>query len=198
MKKLEIRYRNNLIKLFRQIVKTGDFTLSSGLKSDFYIDLKEILLTPDVMKYVPVCVMKEFMSILTTNKSISFYDGYYTSFAGVTSGADPIICGIVSNFNINGLFIRKKEKGYGTKKLIEGKYEEGGFVVIIDDVLTTGSSIQYAYDALIDHKLVPIGVVVLVDRQENNAKEKLEESLSIPIRSVTTREEILDGYIQNN
>jgi len=198
MNKVEKKYRNNLIEAFSQIVKTGDFILSSGLKSNFYIDLKEILLTPYIMKYVSVCVMKEFMSILITNKSISFYDGYYTSLAGITIGADPIVCSTVSDFNVNGLFIRKKEKEYGTKKLIEGKYEEGGNIIIVDDVLTTGESIQYSYDVLIDHKLIPIGVIVLVDRQENDAKNKLEQSLGIPVKSVTTKKEILDGYIQND
>jgi len=197
MNKLEKKYRNNLIEAFSQIVKIGDFTLSSELKSDFYIDCKEILLNSDIMKWSSVCVMKEFINITSENKLISFYDGYYISLAGVTSGADPIVCGIVSNFNVNGLFIRKKEKGYGTKKLIEGKYEEGGNVIIVDDVLTTGESIQYAYDVLIDHKLIPIGVIVLVDRQENDAKEKLEQSLGIPVKSVTTRKEILNGYIKN-
>jgi len=174
--------KNRLISIFSKIIKTGDFTLSSGLKSDFYINCKEILLEHQCMVTVSKCVWDILLKLHQTN---------VCSVAGITIGADPIVCTMVAFYWRNGLFIRKKEKIHGTKKLIEGNFKKDETVVIVDDVLTTGSSIKYAYDVLIESNLNPISVIVLVDRQENRAAEMLENNLNIPIRSIITKKELL-------
>lgn len=155
------------------------FVLSSGKTSDFYINCKEILLKKRPMELISNCI-----NII--NRNLSYY-----VVAGVTSGADPIVCGCVAFHYKDGLLIRKKQKDYGTKVLIEGDYRVGDKVLIVDDVLTTGGAIRYAYDVLIEHDLRPVGVTVVVDRQENNARETLEEDLKIPVRSICTREDLI-------
>lgn len=170
-----------LIETFSSIVKTEEFILSSGQKSTFYIDCKEVLLDHVTMKLIVDCIWKTKCRWLMPN---------IHSVAGITSGADPIVCGMVNYYWKNGLFIRQKQKEHGTKKLIEGRFKEGDTVIIVDDVLTTGDSIKYAYDTLVKHKLEPKGIVVLVDRQENDAVAVLEKYTSIPVLSITTKEEI--------
>jgi orotate phosphoribosyltransferase len=174
---MELRQKN-LLDYISEIVKIGDFILSSGKKSNFYIDCKEIMLKPDVMVHI------------ANNINHITYGLSYSLVAGVTSGADPIVCSCVLCNKNNGLFIRKKQKDYGTKKLIEGSYSKNNEVLIVDDVLTTGNSIIYAYETLIEHNLKPVGVVVIVDRQENDM-DKLKEILQIPIFSIFTKTKIM-------
>jgi len=173
--------KKNLLELFSTIVKYGEFTLSSGKKSNFYIDCKELLLTPKALYLIAWWIDK--------NPNIQkFYN-----VAGITSGADPIVCTCVINLHRNGLFIRKQQKGYGTKKLIEGKITELKETLIVDDVLTTGDSLRYSFETLKQHEFNPIGIVVLVDREENNAKQELEQELNIPIYPILTRSELLEN-----
>lgn len=192
------RSRKNLIESLRGVMKTGEFILSSGLKSDFYIDCKEILLKPNIMKAAAICVMNEFVDWYKLDNAASFK--WDLSFAGPISGACPIVCGLVSNFNVNGLFIRDRAKTYGTKKLIEGSYIEDSKVVIVDDVLTTGKSLTNSYISLSENGLEPIMAIVLVDRQEEGDKELcyFQNNWGIPVRRITTKEELLNGHTENN
>lgn len=175
-------WKKSLFEYILDSVKIGEFNLSSGIKSDFYVDCKKIMLMNEPMKLISDCIFYKT------------YDLSYFSVAGVTSGADPIVCGCVAHNKKNGLFIRKKQKEHGTKKLIEGFYYDGDEVLIVDDVLTTGDSIKYSYDVLKDHKLKPTGVIIIVDRQENNAKKELEDLFKIPIFSIITKEEIFKYF----
>lgn len=178
--------KRKLFEEFSKIVKYGDFTLSSGKKSDFYIDCKELLLSPGIANLVGWCIDN-----LTKSENIEFLN-----VAGITSGADPIVCSVVINLHRNGLFIRKKQKDYGTKKLIEGRRigseEIHKDTLIVDDVLTTGDSLRYSYEVLKQYDYNPVAIIVLVDREENNAKQLIMEELKIPVYSLMTRTELLN------
>lgn len=172
--------KNELLKNFAKVAKFGDFTLSSGKKSDFYIDCKEILLTRCVMINISHCI-----TYLTRELG-------YNVIAGLTSGADPIVCAQVAYgfADRSGLFVRKEQKSYGTEKLIEGSFKTGDKVLIVDAVLTTGDSLKYVYNILVSRNLVPVGAVVLVDRQENDTLTFMSDYMKIPIMTIMTREEI--------
>lgn len=178
--------KGKLLEEFSSIVKYGDFTLSSGKKSDFYIDCKELLLTPGITDLIGL----EIHSI-TFDNEINFLN-----VAGLTSGADPIVCAVVMNLRRNGLFIRKQQKGHGTKKLIEGRRRVSEEIhkttLIVDDVLTTGDSLRYSYEVLKQHDYNPVAIIVLVDREENDAKQLITEELKIPVYSIMTRSELLN------
>ncbi len=175
--------KRKLLEEFSKIVKYGDFTLSSGKKSDFYIDCKILLLKSPVLHLI-----SWYISDFVKKQNINFFN-----VAGITSGADPIVCSIVINLHKNGLFIRKQQKEYGTKKLIEGDISvDNKDVLIVDDVLTTGNSLQYSFEILKQHKFNPVGIFVLVDREENNAKEIIEKELNTPVYSIMTKTELFD------
>jgi len=178
--------KQKLLEEFSKIVKYGDFTLSSGKKSDFYIDCKELLLYPGIPN-----VIGWNIDYIVIENNIKFLN-----VAGITSGADPIVCSVVTNLHRNGLFIRKQQKDYGTKKLIEGRRIGSEDVhkdtLIVDDVLTTGDSLKYSYEVLKQHDYNPVAIIVLVDREENNAKQLIMEELKIPVYSIMTKTELLN------
>lgn len=182
--------KNRLIQIFSKIVKTGEFTLSSKKKSNFYINCKELLLKHQCMSTVGMCIRDILLEL--NQKNCDEHSNSIWNVAGVTSGADPIICAMVAFHWMNGLFIRKEKKGYGTKNLIEGSFEKGADVLIVDDVLTTGESIRHAYNVLVENELTPKGIVVLVDREENGAVKSLENDYGIPVCSIMTKTELFN------
>lgn len=179
----EFEYFKNQLKChILQCVKVGDFTLASGKKSNFYVDCKQEMLTPECCEYIAMCI--RYMGLRHTHD--------YRSVAGVTSGSDPITVGCVAYNRSNGLFIRKFQKGYGTKKLIEGKIiTMDPTVLIVDDVLTTGGALKHAFDVLTSNELKVVGTIVIVDRQENNARNIIENHTGKPVWSIFKKEELI-------
>ena len=180
-------YKEKLKQLISTCVKLkkDGFILSSGKKSSFYIDCKKELLTPECCEYVAMCI-RHIPGLSHTHS--------YSTVAGVTSGADPIIIGCVAHNKNNGLFIRNKNKEYGTKKLIEGKIPVlDPRILVVDDVLTTGNSLKYATKVLQDTGLEIVGTVIIVDRQENNAREIIKNYTGKPVWSLLTKKELTNG-----
>lgn len=175
-----IYYRSKLLTYLKRCCKVGDFTLSSGKKSDFYVDCREILLQHEVM------------TMLGKYVACSDNKPWFGSVAGVTSGADPVICSIVMSYakGGNGLFIRKTAKDHGTKRMIEGTIPSDKSALVVDDVLTTGGSIEHACDTLIQAGLTVSGIFVVVDREENNAVVDLERRYGVHVCSLATKSEI--------
>ncbi len=167
--------------LFKQgAVKTGDFTLSSGAKSNIYIDGKQITLHPEGL-YLMAEIMLE---------KIKGTGAQYIG--GMTIGADPI-AGAVSavssktNHPIPGFIVRKSQKAHGLQKKIEGIIKPGSNVVVIDDVITRGAATLEAIAAVEEIGCKVVKVICLVDRQEGG-KEALSKYIFDPI---FTKEELL-------
>ena len=163
-----------------EVIQVGDFILSSGKKSNFYVNCKEKILKRSVMEAISKCILYGCSDLLN-----------YWNVAGVTSGADPIVCGCVAFNGNNGLLIRKERKGYGIKNTIEGDVVSGDYALIVDDVLTTGGSLRHAYKTLKEHEITPVGIMVIVDRQENDSVNQLEKDLKIPVYSILTKDELI-------
>jgi len=94
---------------------------------------------------------------------------------GLTLGADPIVCAVVMEAarkgkEINGFIVRKEPKGHGTKRFIEGNIKKGMKVVIVEDVVTTGTSVLKAIKRAEEAGLKIIKVITLVDREEGGKK----------------------------
>ncbi len=140
-------------------IKFGDFTLASGKKSKYYVDIKKASTKYEIL---------ELMGNLLAEK----VEG--DILAGVELGAVPLTAITAVKAKRDYLIIRKEKKGYGTSKLIEGDYEEGRVVDIIEDVVTTGGSVLRAIRILRDAGLKVRRVICVVDREEGG-RENLEK-----------------------
>jgi len=152
--------REELKKLFWETgaVKFGDFTLTSGKKSNFYVDCRKITLHPQGAKLIARLILKKIQGLKVD------------AIGGLTLGADPITGAVVALSDIPGFIVRKKEKEHGTKQKIEGLIESGWNVVIVEDVSTTGSSAQQAIEAAEALGAKVVKVISVVDREEGAAE----------------------------
>lgn len=146
-------YLINLLKENGVFLK-GDFTLSSGKKSDYYINMKKASTDPEILSTIAKLI----------TKSIS--EDNIDKVAGPALGAVPIATAVSLESEIPLLMIRKEKKGYGTSKLIEGELNEGDDVIVVEDVTTTGGSLLKAIKAIQDNGGNVKRAFVVVDRQE--------------------------------
>lgn len=162
--------------------------LSSGKKSNYYVDCRMITLHPEGA----TLVAEIFFDML---------DGRdFDALGGLTMGADPIAGAFaVVSFQHNkpkqGFIVRKEQKKHGTQKLVEGPLKSGSKVVVVDDVATTGDSLLAAIDAVEAFGCIVVGVLVVVDRMEG-AKEKLAGRGYI-LESIFTIEDLMGNGPKN-
>jgi len=157
-------YKKTLIELLKEndVIKFGDFTLSSGKKSDYYVDMKKAITLPEILSCVAHLI------------TIDIEGSDVTKVAGPALGAVPIATATSLISKKPMLMIRKQKKSYGTSKQIEGELVEGDRVVIVEDVTTTGGSLLKAIDVIEDNGGKITKAFVIVDREEG-AKDKFEE-----------------------
>ena len=151
--------------------RLGNFTLSSGGTSDYYVDCR--LTTLDAAGAVATgeVVLEEILGRRWQAGAIG----------GLTMGADPIVVAtsVISaqqGLPINGFLVRKAEKAHGTGQRIEGFREKGARVVIVDDVCTTGASTVQAIEAAREYGFEVVGVICLVERQEAGGRAAVEKA----------------------
>ena len=168
-----IESREELRKIIQQkCYKKGDFTLSSGQKSEHYINLKPVTLSGAGL---------EIISILM----LAMVDKECAAVAGLTLGADPLVSGVslVSALDgrmVNALIVRKEAKGHGTQAWIEGpELPKGTKVTMLEDVVTTGGSAIKAAEKLRDAGYEVNRVVAIVDRLDGGAEAMKEAGLEL-------------------
>ena len=149
-------------------VKTGDFTLSSGQKSNFYIDCRKVTLHAQGAKLIGRIVLSKIKGLKID------------AVGGLTMGADPIIGAVITLGDIPGFIVRKKAKEHGTKQRIEGILQPGWNVLIVEDVATTGGSALEAIQAAEEAGAKVVKVISVVDREEG-AREALAKYNFDPI-----------------
>lgn len=161
--------RSDLLAIVKSVVKFGDFTLSSGKKSDFYIDCRLVTLSARGL----LLTSRMMLDLIRPMKP--------RAVGGLTLGADPIAAGIAiesarENAPIDAFIVRKEAKAHGAKKSIEGpELPKGSKVVVVDDVVTTGGSTITAVERLREEAQVEVlCAVALVDREEGG-REALEK-----------------------
>jgi orotate phosphoribosyltransferase len=140
-------YQHNMIKL-------GDFILKSGQKSDIYIDVRSSISYPKLFKIICDVYSYEL-------KSLDF-----NFICGVPYSALTFASAIAYKDGIPMLLKRKEVKSYGTKKILEGDYQENDKCVIIEDVITTGGSILDTISILEEHHIKVTDIITLIDRQQ--------------------------------
>ncbi|AFZ16121.1 orotate phosphoribosyltransferase [Allocoleopsis franciscana] len=180
--------RQFLLDLLCQLAyKEGDFVLSSGQRSFYYINGKQVTLHPQGA----LAIGRLLLSSLPLDTA---------GVAGLTLGADPIVSAVsvvsaLENRPIPALIIRKEAKGHGTMAYIEGpSLPPGAKVVVLEDVVTTGQSALKAVERLKDAGYSVEQVMALVDRQQGGAE--LYESTGLKFQTLFTIQELQQRYKQ--
>lgn len=137
-------------------VKFGNFTLTSGKKSNYYVDLKVASTDPHILDLIA----SEFSKLMPDN--VDFI-------AGMELGAVPLATALSLHTKIPYSMIRKSDRNHGTGTRIEGPSQ--GRVVLVDDVATTGGSNLESVKILTDAGAEVVKVLVVVDREEGAAKQ---------------------------
>jgi orotate phosphoribosyltransferase len=147
--------------------RLGEFQLSSGSTSDYYVDCRVTTLDARGAQLVGEVFLAEIRE-----------QGWEAdAVGGLTMGADPIVVAVaVTSGTIHGFLVRKAEKQHGTGQRIEGYREKGAQVVIVDDVCTTGSSTVQAIEAAREFGFEVIGVMCLVERQDAHGRPSVEKA----------------------
>ena len=156
-----------------EVFLEGDFTLSSGKKSNYYINMKKAITEPEILSTIAKLI----------NEKI---DDGIDKIAGPALGAVPIATAVSLESGKPLLMIRKEKKGYGTSKLIEGNLIEGDNVILVEDVTTTGGSLLKAINAIVDNGGVVQKAFVVVDREEGAMETFANEGITLePLISVS-------------
>jgi orotate phosphoribosyltransferase len=175
--------------LVKKAYQEGDFTLSSGQKSSYYINCKQVTLDAQGA----LAVGRLILDLLAEDT---------IAVAGLTLGADPIVSALsvvsaYENRNIPALIIRKQAKGHGTQAYIEGlALPEGSKVVVLEDVVTTGQSALIAVQRLKDAGYQVEEVIALVDRQQGGSQ--LYESEGLKFKALFTIQDLQIKYRTDN
>jgi orotate phosphoribosyltransferase len=148
--------------------RLGQFKLSSGGTSDYYIDCRTTTLDAVGARLVGEVFLETIRENGWAPRAIG----------GLTLGADPIAvsAAIASQGTVHAFLVRKAEKQHGTGQRIEGFREKGAHVVIVDDVCTTGASTIQAIEAAREFGFEVVGVMCLVERTEAGGRRKVEEA----------------------
>ncbi len=164
--------RNWLLNLFCQLAyQEGQFVLSSGQQSSYYINGKQVTLHPQGA----LAIGRLLCAMLPPDTH---------AVAGLTLGADPIVSAVsvvsaYENHPVYALIIRKEAKGHGTMAYIEGpELPTGANVVVLEDVVTTGQSALKAVTRLQDAGYCVEQIISLVDRQQGGAELYAEKGLN--------------------
>lgn len=180
--------RQHLLNLFCALAyKEGDFVLSSGQRSTYYINGKQVTLHPQG-------------ALATGRLLLSMLPVDTEAVAGLTLGADPIVTAVsvisaYENRPLPALIIRKEAKGHGTKAYIEGpSLPDGAKVMVLEDVVTTGQSAMKAVERLQAVGYSVEQVIALVDRQQGGAE--LYQQSGLKFQAVFTIQEIQERYKQ--
>lgn len=160
----------------------GDFVLSSGRRSSFYFDGRQVTLHGRGLHLVSHMILERCRALGAT------------VIGGLTLGADPIIGGVLALSGsgggepLTGLIVRKQAKDHGTGQRAEGPaLSAGSRVVLVDDTTTTGASYLSAAEAIRDSGAEILEAIAIVDREEGAREALAEHGLSL--HSLYTRSE---------
>lgn len=149
--------------LLDRSMRFGEFVLSSGATSNYYIDVRKTSLHPDGLRMIS----KMFYELLQAD--------HVTAIGGLTMGADPLVTGVMlysaeRGRPLEGFLVRRTSKEHGTRGQVEGNLAGHKRVAILDDVITSGESSIIAAEAAESYKAEVVRVLAVVDRAQGAAQ----------------------------
>ncbi len=156
-----MKMKRELMSTLKKAVKFGDFTLSSGKKSNYYIDKYVFETDPECLRILG----EEIAKMIPPGTQ---------RLAGIELGSVPLAAVTSVQSGLPYIIVRKEKKEYGTRKKIEGELAAGDRVTIIEDVATTGAGAANAVKTLRELGAIVDTVIVVVDREEG-AEESLRK-----------------------
>jgi len=199
--------RQQLLTLIsQQSFRLGQFKLSSGGTSDYYIDCRTTTLHAEGARLTGRVFLDQIEECNWRPQAIG----------GLTMGADPIVVAVAMlsaqevhlrstdvaavrpHELIHGFLVRKAEKAHGTGQRVEGFREKGARVVIVDDVCTTGASTVQAIEAAIAFGFEIVGIMCLVEREESMGRPAVESAAGgVPFVSIFTAAEVRSEHLRH-
>ncbi len=181
------RQRDRLLELLRTLsFQEREVTLSSGMKSNFYIDCKQVSLDAEGQFLIGQVFRAVIDAIAPEARAVG----------GLTLGADPLatatsVVSFLAGRPLDAFLVRKEPKGHGTQQWIEApaRVVAGTPVVVLEDVITTGASTLKAIERARGAGLRVVHALALVDRMEGG-KEAIVET-QVPVTSLFTRKDFL-------
>lgn len=149
------------------IIKFGDFTLKSGIQSPFYIDLRPLASSPTLLKELSELLLEE-----VKNQE-------YQLICGVPYAALPMATAMSLKSEIPLIIKRKENKGYGTKKMLEGIFSEGQTCLLVEDVITSGKSLFETIEEVNREGLKVKDIVVVLDREQGGIELLKEKGYNV-------------------
>lgn len=197
--------KSRLLALVRtRALRRGHFVLSSGKESTFYLDCRQVTLQAEGLALIG----RLFLSVIEQLPERPVAAG------GLTLGADPLavavalasqaalaiagsaprLPGEASRSAIDAFIVRKEPKGHGTGQWLEGTAAlvPGAPVVVLEDVITTGASTLRALERCREAGLRVVGVVALIDRQEDEGLGRVAAAAAAPVHALFRRSELLE------
>ncbi len=150
-----------------QALKFGEFRLKSGALSPFYVDLRGIISHPPILQAIALRIL-DVLRPLRCDR-----------IAGIPYAGLPIATAVALAGNFPMLYARKEVKDHGTRRAIEGAFAPGDVVVLIDDVITDGTSKFEAAAPLVEAGLVVRDFVIFLDREQGGAERLHEKGYSL-------------------
>jgi orotate phosphoribosyltransferase len=168
--------------------RLGQFKLSSGGASDYYIDCRITTLDAQGSRLTGEVFWQEIQARGWRPQAIG----------GLTMGADPIVSAVaVVSGQVHGFLVRKAEKQHGTGQRIEGFREKGARVVIVDDVCTTGASTIQAIESAREFGFEIVGVMCLVEREEAGGRANVEKAAApAPFVALFTANDVRHEHVR--
>lgn len=157
----------SLVDELKGYIKKGDFMLSSGRKSSYYVDIKKAYTDPDILREIALGMA----NLISDEKP----DGI----AGMAVGGIPIATALSLETGIPFLVVRKEVKGHGTYSRIEGEITPGSKVVVVEDVVTTGGSALSAVEVIRESNGICDTVLAVVDREEGATENLLKNGVEL-------------------
>ena len=149
--------------LLERSMRFGEFVLSSGVTSNYYIDVRKTSLHPQGLQWIS----RLFWELLEPEG--------ITAIGGLTMGADPLVAGLMlhsaqTGHPLDGFLVRRNAKDHGTRGQVEGNLAGHKRVAILDDVITSGESALIAAAAAESYRAQVVRIVTVVDRNQGAAQ----------------------------